>query len=62
MFEYFFAKKLNDRTRDQQLRELNTALGSKDVSYAGDNKDKVFGDAATSLPPSFLNRQSTASE
>jgi hypothetical protein len=57
MFEYFFAKKINDRQRDIALRELNSVLLGNHAERQGATRDEqVLADSATSLPLGFVDR------
>ncbi len=63
MFEYFFAKKLSDRNRDQQLRTLNANLDSGMLDRRSAERGcDGFADSATSLPAGFVERRVAATE
>ena len=57
MFEYFFAKKINDRQREIALRELNTTLHSTQGERRVTVRDEAaWADSATSLPLGYASR------
>jgi hypothetical protein len=63
MFEYFFAKKLSERTRAQNLRQLNSALAYDGIERrASERLESDYADTATTLPKGFVDRRAAAAE
>ncbi len=58
MFEYFFAKKLSDKRRAEDLRALNLVLSNgQEERRTSDRIETDFADSATALPMGFIDRQ-----
>jgi hypothetical protein len=54
MLEQFFMRKIQNRQRDLELEQLNTALVTDHERHTG-NREGEVGDSATCLPIAFLH-------